>query len=71
MLKEEDIAVSDDLHQRISLHDTRITILEVTMKGVEKNLQEINGNLARLVWLAITAIIGGFMAFVLRGGLGL
>jgi len=61
--------VSEELQRLIQVQDTRITVLEITMKGVEKNLESINNNLSRLVWLAITAIIGGIMAFIMRGGL--
>ena len=61
--------MSEELQRLIQVQDTRITVLEITMKGVEKNLESINNNLSRLVWLAITAIIGGIMAFIMRGGL--
>jgi CRISPR/Cas system-associated protein endoribonuclease Cas2 len=49
-------------------HETRITRLEVTMQGVEKNLEHINNNLSKIVWLIITAMAIAVMKLVLGGG---
>ena len=36
---------------------------------IDGRLDKIDGHIARLVWLIIAAIIGGFMSFVMQGNL--
>jgi hypothetical protein len=36
---------------------------------IDGRLDKIDGHIARLVWLIIAAIIGGFMSFVMQGSL--
>ncbi|WP_298678372.1 hypothetical protein [uncultured Lentibacter sp.] len=36
---------------------------------IDTRLDKIDGHIARLVWLIIAAILGGFMSFVMQGPL--
>lgn len=38
-------------------------------KGIKADLKSIQSALSRLVWLMITGLAGGFIAFVISGGL--
>lgn len=48
--------------------DKRVSILEQTMISVHKDLEKINTNLNRLVWLMISAIGATVMKWLLMGG---
>lgn len=48
--------------------DKRVSILEQTMISVHRDLEKINKNLNRLVWLMITAIGATVMKWLLMGG---
>lgn len=43
--------------------------MEVNKKDNDEKLDKINANFSRITWLIITAIVGAFMTWVLRGGL--
>ena len=48
--------------------DRRVSVLEQTMIRVHTDLEQINKNLSRLVWLMITAIMLAVMKWLLVGG---
>lgn len=50
-------------------HAVRIALLEQGMKNITAELHGINGNITKLIWIAITAIGSSFMQFILKGGL--
>ena len=64
-------------------HSTRLTQLEQwrmavelanavrdeQFKGVRKDISDIKTTLSRIVWLILTGLIGGFIAFVINGGM--
>lgn len=65
----------DRLDERFGRADDRLTKLEVESavdherhENILKRLDRIDGHISKLVWLIITAIIGAFMAFLVRGG---
>jgi hypothetical protein len=43
--------------------------MEARFDVVDKRLDRIDGLVARLAWLIVTAIVGGFMTMLLAGGL--
>lgn len=43
--------------------------LDKDLREVKETLKEIKGNLAKVVWLILASIIGGFMTWVISGGL--
>lgn len=56
--------------------EKRVTTLERDYAvGAERHTQivsrldKIEGNISKLVWLIVTAIAGGFMGFIMRGGM--
>jgi len=50
-------------------HAIRIALLEQGMKNITGELHEINKNISKLIWIAVTAIGVSFTQFILRGGL--
>ena len=49
--------------------ETSEAVAAERMKHIQESLRSIDANNSRIVWLIITAIIGGLMAFLLNGGL--
>ncbi|MEO1138585.1 MAG: hypothetical protein AAFW87_03925 [Pseudomonadota bacterium] len=43
--------------------------MEARFNHIDRRLEKIEGHISRLVWLIITAILGGLMSFVLQGSL--
>lgn len=66
---EDTVGIGDvpTIHQL----DKRVTLLEQTMIRVHKDLEKINSNLSKLVWLIITAIMLAIMKWLLVGGAAL
>lgn len=65
----------DRIDERFARSDERLTKLEVKFavdherhENILKRLDRIDGHISKLVWLIITAIIGAFMTFLIRGG---
>ena len=65
----------DRIEERFARGDERLTKLEVKSAvdqerhdNIIKRLDRIDGHVNKLVWLIITAIIGAFMTFLIRGG---
>ena len=50
-------------------HAIRIALLEQGMKNITIELHAINGNISKLIWIAVAAIGTSFVQFMLRGGL--
>lgn len=62
-------------HERLDTMDGRVSSLErneavsaVRMANIQASLAKIDTNLSRLVWIFITAVGGGFAAFIMKGG---
>lgn len=59
--------VADAVREERAKHiDERFDNLD---KKVDAGFTRLNGLVSRIVWLIITALIGGVMAFILQGGL--
>ncbi|ANH04999.1 hemolysin XhlA family protein [Shinella sp. HZN7] len=63
-------------HDRLDEMDNRVTVLERNeavsgerMSVIQSSLIKIDNNISRIVWIFVTAVIGAFAAFVLKGGL--
>jgi hypothetical protein len=57
------------LEQWKGQRDIADAVREEQLKGIKGDLATIKTTLSRLVWLMVTGIIGGFIAFVINGGL--
>jgi len=64
-----DVAMIDRRASQNHDHSIRIALLEQGMKNITDELHSINGNISKLIWIAIAAIGASAMQFVLRGGL--
>ena len=63
----QDRAVADAVRAEQAKHiDARFDSLD---KRVSAGFDRMDGLVSRIVWLIITALIGGVMAFILSGGL--
>lgn len=56
---DRDLAVSEEKRRFV---DQRFNQIDV-------RLSRIDGHVSRLVWLIIAAIVGGFMSFLMKGGM--
>ena len=66
----------EQAHTRIDEVAVRVTALErdsavrdERMDGIRTSLTKIETSIGKVVWLVAAAIIGGIMAFILKGGL--
>lgn len=59
----------DDVSDSPRDHAIRIALLEQSMDGIKLELHQINGNIGKLVWAVILAIVMAFIQFVIKGGL--
>ena len=50
-------------------HGTRIALLEQSTSAIQKQLEGINANINKLVWLVLAALVMAAMKFFLMGGL--
>ncbi len=57
--------VEDDLKQM----EIQMAVMAQRMESVDHRLSSLEDNVKRLVWLIITAMVGGFMTFIIGGGL--
>lgn len=63
-------------HERLDGLGNRVTTLERNeavsnerMSVIQASLTKIDGNLSRIVWTFIIAVVGAFATFILKGGL--
>lgn len=59
----------DDLTVRVGRLETADAVSAERDKHIQSSLQKIESNLSRVVWLIVTAIVGGVLTFVVQGGL--
>ncbi|GAA0311617.1 MULTISPECIES: hypothetical protein [Rhodovulum] len=63
-------------HQRLNVLEPRVAKLEVDravgeerFKHIQTSLDRIQSSTSKVVWIVLTAILGGIMAFIINGGL--
>ncbi|EGP57906.1 hypothetical protein G3A56_07275 [Rhizobium oryzihabitans] len=59
----------DNLAERVTDLERDSAVAEVRAVGMQTSLIEIKNSISKVAWLIVTAIIGGIMAFILKGGL--
>ncbi len=64
-----DIAMGERRAAQNQDHSIRIAVLEQGMRNITVELHAINGNISKLIWIAIAAVTASFIQFILRGGL--
>lgn len=50
-------------------HATQIALLEQSVVSINKSVESINGNVSKLIWIVVGALVMSVMAWLLRGGL--
>lgn len=70
------IARIEAAHARLNTLEPRVSKLErdgavgeERFKHIQNALDRIQSSIGRVVWIILTAVIGGIMAFVMGGGL--
>lgn len=48
--------------------DKRIALLEQSQRDIKDELQSINGNITRLVWIVVGAVVVGLINLIMRPG---
>lgn len=51
-----------------ALNSERRANTEAEFKRVHERLDKIDGNIGKVVWLVLAAVIGGFLSFMMQGG---
>ncbi len=59
------------IENRLIAVETKNAVDEVHRENVEKRLGAIEGTLKQLMWLVISGIVVGLLAFIMNGGLTL
>lgn len=59
----------EKLEERVSKLEIKSAVDFERHSSVIKRLDKIDSHISKLMWLIVTAIVGGFMAFVINGGL--
>ena len=66
----------DLAHERLNVLEPRVNKLEVggavveeRFRHIQTSLDRIQSSISKVVWIVVTAVIGGIMAFVIQGGL--
>lgn len=59
----------DDVAGRVSVLERDSAVRDERMAGIQSSLTKIETSVGKVAWLIVTAIIGGIMAFILKGGL--
>ncbi len=57
------------LERELAVAEEKRKFVEQRFNQVDKRLDRIDGHITRLVWLIISAIVGGFLSFVVKGAL--
>lgn len=58
-----------DLNVRVSALEKDSAVRDERMTGIQTSLTKIETSISKVAWLIVTAIVGGIMAFILKGGL--
>lgn len=64
-----DEAWKADIEARMRAVETSQVANAVRYEAIASRLDKIDGHISKLLWLIIAAIVGGFMTFVINGGL--
>ena len=57
------------LEDRVTVLERNEAVSEERNRQIVKRLDKIDGHLSRVLWLVVALIIGGFINFMIRGGL--
>lgn len=49
--------------------ESDIRLIRQVLESTDKRVEKIEGNISRVVWLLVAAILGAFATFVIKGGL--
>lgn len=51
-----------------AVSEEKSKFMEARFNQIDRRLEKIDGHMVRLVWLILTAMVGGAVSFVMRGG---
>ena len=58
------------IQKEIAEMDKRLALLEQKMDQIDKNVTNINDNLAKILWIVGGGFVTAAVGWVIRGGLG-
>lgn len=67
MSESEHHSLDTENRRRADDHSIRIALLEQSTESIRTQLQAINGNMSKLVWLVFSALIVAVLKLVLVG----
>lgn len=60
-----DFKMSEQVHD----HEVRVSLLEQAVQALNKDLEKINNNLSKLVWIAAGSLIAAVANWIMKGSL--
>lgn len=60
-----------DLYSEFRISEVRREHIDAQFNHIDTRFNKLDSNISRVVWLVLASIVGGFVSFVLKGGLGL
>lgn len=61
--------VDSRMSEQVHDHEVRVSILEQTVQTLNKDLEKINNNLSRLVWIAASSLAVAVTNWLMKGNL--
>lgn len=58
-----------DLRTRLAVKDERERHVDEKLEAIKKEVDGLKNGVNKIFWLVLAALIGGFLQFVMRGGL--
>lgn len=68
MQQSNEYLLTSEDRRRADDHSIRIALLEQSMESIKQQLQGINANMSKLVWLVFTALIVAVLKLIIIGG---
>ena len=67
MQQSNEYLLTNEDRRRADDHSIRIALLEQSMESIKQQLQGINANMSKLVWLVFTALIIAVLKLIIIG----
>ena len=67
MQQSNEYLLTSEDRRRADDHSIRIALLEQSMESIKQQLQGINANMSKLVWLVFTALIIAVLKLIIIG----
>jgi hypothetical protein len=60
---------TEKIKDQVNDHEVRVSLLEQAVRALKDDLDKINANLSKLVWIAGSSLLAAMVNWALKGGL--